>query len=129
MPRKQATQSADKARVPLALQGTLSQVPVHDFLQFLAQGGRTGLLEVISGRRHGYARLQEGQIVFSVFRGRHGLTALHAMLSLTEGDYEFIEGHEVALPAQVEPGPPQSPLDVIEVLLQWEAKRRNESSP
>jgi Domain of unknown function (DUF4388) len=124
---KKSTSLSDKLRTPMGLQGTLTQVPVHDFLQFLAQGNRTGVLEVVSGRRHGFMRLKDGHIVFASFRGRYGLAALYAMLPLNEGDFEFIEGSEAAPPSHVEGGPPHEPMDVVDVLLQWEVKRRNEN--
>jgi Domain of unknown function (DUF4388) len=111
---------ADRLRVPTGLQGNLAQVPVHDFLQFLAQGKRTGILEVISGRRHGYIQISRGQIDHAVFRGRAGLNAVFALLGLTDGDFEFFEGEDAGLPTNFEKGEPHEPLEVLDVLLRWE---------
>jgi hypothetical protein len=120
----QATSLADGLHAPTGLQGTLAQVPLHDFLQFLEQGKRQGVLELVSGRRHGYLRFQNGCIHDCSFRGRYGLVALHAMLELKEGDYEFFEGADAVIPANAEVGPNQPPLEVVSVLLQWDAQVR-----
>jgi hypothetical protein len=118
------TSLADGLHAPTGLQGTLAQVPLHDFLQFLEQGKRQGVLELVSGRRHGYLRFQNGCIHDCSFRGRYGLVALHAMLELKEGDYEFFEGADAVIPTNAEVGPNQPPLDVVSVLLQWDAQLR-----
>lgn len=124
LPKPSAKSLADILQAPTGLQGTLAQVPVQDFLQFLAQGKRTGVLNVASGRRHGYVKFAEGRIVHCSFRGRYGLTALQAMLQLREGDFEFFEGSEAHLPSQAEGGVAHPPLDVVETLLQFDVRNR-----
>ncbi len=123
-PKSSPKSLADILQAPTGLQGTLAQVPVHDFLQFLAQGKRSGVLHVVSGRRLGYVKFSGGRIAHCSFRGCFGLVALQAMLKLNEGDFEFFEGPEAHLPVQAEGGEPHSPMDVVETLLQFDARNR-----
>lgn len=74
---------------PDALQGGLKHMPLPDLLQFLAQGQRTGTLEIKSGRREGLIRLVQGMVVHSEFRRSLDLDALFEMLSLETGDFVF----------------------------------------
>lgn len=115
---------SDRLKAPSGLQGNLTQVPVHDFLQFLAQGKRTGILEVVSGRRHGYIKMLSGQIEHAVFRGRSGLPALFGLLPLKEGDFEFMEGADAKLPVHAEAGEPHPTFEVLDVLFRWDAQMK-----
>lgn len=74
---------------PDALQGGLKHMPLPDLLQFLAQGQRTGTLEIKSGRREGLIRLVQGMVVHSEFRRSLDLDALFEMLTLETGDFVF----------------------------------------
>lgn len=74
---------------PDALQGGLRHMPLPDLLQFLAQGRRTGDLEINSGRREGIIRLVQGMVVHAEYRRTLDLEALFGMLSLESGDFVF----------------------------------------
>jgi|GEM_PF-4238785 len=110
--------------IPTGLQGNLTQVPLHDFLQFLAQGNRTGTLEIVSGRRLGYIGFARGQMTLCSFRGRQGQAALHSLLPLGEGDFEFYEGEGFELPPTAQGGEFKAPLAVVDALMHWDAQKR-----
>ncbi len=106
------------------LQGNLAQTPMHDLLQFIALGKRTGALQVASGRRAGTVWFVEGTIVKNTFRGKQGMEGLFQVLDLKEGDFEFQE-QEVSSEAS------DSVYEVIDVIMVWmgrSAKKPERSS-
>jgi len=74
-----------------ALQGNLAQTPLHDLLQYLALGHKSGILELVSGRRTGRIVLQDGRVYKDSYRGKDGLEAMFMMMDLAEGDFAFYE--------------------------------------
>lgn len=99
-----------------ALQGNLAETPLHDFLQYLSLGRKSGILELVSGRRAGRMVFQGGKVYKASFRGKESLEAMFLMLDLPEGDFEF---HEQAL----DETPAQHPLEVVDVIMLWMDRR------
>jgi len=100
------------------LSGGLQHMALADLLQFLAQGGHTGTLQLTSGRRSGTIRLVQGLVVHSEFRRQFDLDALFELLSLEIGDFRF----------QFEPQPtePVRGREVVDILMLWlEAKEES----
>jgi len=100
---------------PDALQGGLRHMPLPDLLQFLAQGRRTGTLEIKSGRREGLVRLVLGMVVHAEFRRVQDLDALFEMLSLDTGDFVFTPS--------TPPDYPVSGREVVDILMLWLARK------
>ena len=100
------------ANGPLPMQGNLTQTRLHDFLQYLSLGGKSGILELASGRRTGRMIFQSGRICKSSFRGKEGVDAAFLMLDLPEGDFEF---QEQALEGESA----RHPMEVVDVIMQW----------
>ena len=94
------------------LQGNLAQTPLHDLLQYLALGHKSGILELASGRRNGRVVLKDGRVYKDSFRGKDGLEALFMMLDLAEGDFEF---YEQGLDDSIS----FSGLEVVDVIMLW----------
>lgn len=94
------------------LQGNLAQTPLHDLLQFLALGHKSGILELASGRRTGRIVLKEGRVYKDAYRGKDGMEALFMMLDLAEGDFEF---YEQALEESIS----FSGLEVVDIIMLW----------
>ena len=94
------------------LQGNLAQTPLHDLLQFLALGHKSGILELASGRRTGRIVLKDGRVYKDAYRGKDGMEALFMMLDLAEGDFEF---YEQALDESIS----FSGLEVVDIIMLW----------
>ncbi len=94
------------------LQGNLAQTPLHDFLQFLSMGKKSGQLEIVSGRRAGLIDLKAGKIERSFYRGLEGLEAIFLLLDLSVGDFEFHEQKDGADIAHLD-------LEVVDLLMVW----------
>lgn len=103
---------SDRRAGTAGLQGNLGQTPLHDLLQYLALGRKTGILELVSGRRAGRMILNEGKVCKNTFRGKEGLDAMFMMMDLTQGDFEFYE----RIP---EEAPPADGLEVVDVIMLW----------
>lgn len=93
------------------LSGGLQHMALADLLQFLAQGGHTGTLQLTSGRRAGTIRLVQGLVIHAEFRRQYDLDALFELLSLQIGDFRF----------QFEPQPtePVRGREVVDILMLW----------
>lgn len=100
---------------PDSLQGGLRHLAMPDLLQFLAQGRRTGTLEIKSGRREGLVRLVQGMVVHAEFRRVQDLDALFEMLSLDTGDFVFNPS--------TPPDYPVSGREVVDILMLWLARK------
>lgn len=94
------------------LQGNLGQTPLHDLLQYLALGRKSGILELVSGRRTGRIILKEGRIYKNSYRGKDGLEALYLMLDLSDGDFEFYEQNMPDLENLAS-------LEVVDIIMLW----------
>jgi hypothetical protein len=120
-PEPSSTKQPRKSLVPPkdeVLSGGLQHMALADLLQFLAQGGHTGTLQLTSGRRSGTIRLVQGLVVHSEFRRQYDLDALFELLSLQIGDFHF----------QFEPQPtePVRGREVVDILMLWlEAKEES----
>lgn len=94
------------------LQGNLAQTPLHDLLQYLSLGHKSGILELVSGRRTGRVVLKDGRVYKDSYRGKDGLEALFMMLDLAEGDFEFYE-------QTLEDSISFSGLEVVDIIMLW----------
>lgn len=105
-----------ESRGGLGLQGNLAQTPLHDLLQYLSLGRKSGVLELASGRRTGRIALAEGRIGGTSYRGKEGMDAAFLMLDLAEGDFEFYE--QPPKPAETTPA-----LEVVDLIMLWMARK------
>lgn len=99
-------------RASAGLQGNLTQTPLHDLLQYLALGHKSGILELASGRRTGRVVLKDGRVYKDSFRGKDGMEAMFMMMDLAEGDFEF---YEQTLDDSVS----FSGLEVVDIIMLW----------
>src|SRR5262245_57110959 len=76
------------ARGGLRLQGNLTQTPLHDLLQYLSLGRKSGILEVTSGRRTGRMVMRDGKVCKSSYRGKEAMEAAFLLMDLPDGDFE-----------------------------------------
>lgn len=120
-PRQAPESGPNAAKGGAGLQGNLAQTPLHDLLQYLALGRKSGILELASGRRTGRVVLKDGRVYKDSFRGRDGLEALFMMLDLSQGDFEFY-GHNP------EDAPSHTGLEVVDIIMLWmERKSRKKA--
>jgi hypothetical protein len=103
-------------RAGLGLQGNLGQTPLHDLMQYLSLGRKSGVLELASGRRTGRIVMGEGKVQKAAYRGKEGMEAVFLMLDLAEGDFEFYEQAKAESAAQ-------PPLEVVDVIMLWMARK------
>lgn len=95
-----------------ALQGNLAQTPLHDLLQYLALGHKSGILELACGRRTGRIVLKDGRVYKNSYRGKDGMDAMFMMMDLAEGDFEFYE-------QSLEDSVSFSGLEVVDIIMLW----------
>ncbi len=100
---------------PETLHGGLRHMPLPDLLQFLAQGRRTGTLDIASGRRTGQIRMVEGLVVHAEFRRTTDLDALFGLLSLETGDFVFAP--------TTAPEYAVSGREVVDILMLWLSRK------
>ncbi|HLP43209.1 MAG TPA: DUF4388 domain-containing protein [Fibrobacteria bacterium] len=111
------------------LQGNLAQIPLHDLLQYLALGRKSGVLELASGRRAGRIMLEAGRISRCVYRGKEGLDAAFLLLDLAEGDFEYRErAWEAPAASTAAPGG-SAPVDAVDVIMLWMARKSRHKQP
>jgi hypothetical protein len=123
--RAASGQAGDGGRPGVGLQGNLAQIPLHDLLQFLALGRKSGVLELASGRRTGRILLSDGRIVRCEYRGKQGMEAAFLMLDLAEGDFELLEpaaGSGEGAPAQAAPQGAEA-LEAVDAIMLWMARK------
>lgn len=113
--------SATERRGGAGLQGTLAQTPLHDLLQYLSLGRKSGILELVSGRRAGRVVLKEGTVCKNSYRGKEGMEAMFMMMDLPEGDFEFYE-------QTIEEAPTQSCLEVVDLIMLWMDRKTNKKA-
>lgn len=99
-------------RSNVGLQGNLAQTPLHDLLQYLALGRKSGILELVCGRRTGRIVLKDGRVYKDSYRGKDGLEAMFMMMDLEEGDFEFYE-------QTLEDSVSFSGLEVVDIIMLW----------
>lgn len=90
-------------------------MPLPDLLQFLAQGRRTGRLEIKSGRREGSVQLVQGMVVHSDYRRSTDLDAMFEMLSLDTGDFVFTPS--------TPPDYAVNGREVVDILMLWLSRK------
>lgn len=100
---------------PEGLQGGLKHMPLPDLLQFLAQGRRTGTLEITSGRRGGLIRLVQGMVVHAEYRRTDDLDALFGLLAMETGDFVFSP--------TTPPDYQVSGREVVDILMLWLSRK------
>lgn len=109
--------SVREAPKPEVMAGGLQHMALADLLQFLAQGGHSGTLNITSGRRSGVIRLVQGLVIHAEFRREQDLDAMFGLLSLKIGDFRF----------RFEP-PPAEPVrgrEVVDILMLWLARKED----
>lgn len=95
--------------------GLLHALGVADLIQLLNSTLQSGMLTVKDvGQRAGKLILIQGEVAEAEFGDLKGEEAVYAMLSLTEGDFEFAQGT---------PTPPKSPISRKTVSLLLEGLR------
>ncbi len=67
--------------------GSLQEMSLPDVIQILANGRKSGRLQVDSGNLHGEMMFQEGSIHDATFGDLSGAEAVYGILRLTEGDF------------------------------------------
>ncbi|MFZ1865450.1 MAG: HD domain-containing phosphohydrolase [Polyangiales bacterium] len=72
--------------------GSLQEMALPDVIQVLANGRKSGRLEVRSGARHGEMRFQHGSIHDARFGELDGAEAVYGLLRLTEGQFVLEPG-------------------------------------
>ena len=97
--------------------GGLAHMALADLLQFLAQGGHSGTLEIDSGRRSGTIRLVQGLVTHAEFRREQDLDAMFELLSLKIGDFRFR--------FETPPDQPVRGREVVDILMLWLSRKEN----
>ncbi len=82
---------------PSALTGVLARTPLRDLLVALAAEKKTGALSVTTGAGAGEIRLQDGEIVDTVYMRLEGKKALCRLLGEAEGTFTFFAGRAAVL--------------------------------
>jgi response regulator RpfG family c-di-GMP phosphodiesterase len=67
--------------------GSLQEMSLPDVIQILANGRKSGRLQVESGKLHGEMMFQQGSIHDATFGDLSGAEAVYGILRLTEGDF------------------------------------------
>jgi len=67
--------------------GSLQEMSLPDVIQILANGRKSGRLEVSNGTLHGEMMFQDGSIHDATFGDLQGAEAVYGILRLTEGDF------------------------------------------
>jgi response regulator RpfG family c-di-GMP phosphodiesterase len=76
-----------KPRGGRGVAGSLQEMALPDLIQVLANGRKSGVLKVHSGRLHGEMMFQDGSIHDAVFGDLTGAEAVYGILRLTDGDF------------------------------------------
>jgi hypothetical protein len=103
------------------VQGNLAQTKLHDLLQFLALGSKSGILEISCGRRSGRLMLCEGRVVKVSYRGQEGLEAIFMLMDVVEGDFEFTEQF-------VEETASSERWEVVDIIMLWMNRKPKKKS-
>ena len=74
----------------MTLRGSVASFPLETIVQLLAATAKTGQLEVRSGAESGTLGFAEGRLVAAVSGDDGGDTALGAVFTISDGDFEFV---------------------------------------
>ena len=74
----------------MTLRGSVASFPLETIVQLLAATAKTGQLEVRAGAESGTLGFAEGRLVSAVSGDDAGDTALGAVFTLADGDFEFV---------------------------------------
>ena len=103
---------------PEVMAGGLQHMALADLLQFLAQGGHTGTLQITSGRRTGIVRIVQGLVIHAQYRRAQDLEAMYQLLSLSIGDFRF--------KFEEPPSEPVRGHEVVDILMLWLSRREEQ---
>lgn len=103
---------------PEVMAGGLQHMALADLLQFLAQGGHTGTLQITSGRRTGIVKIVQGLVVHAQYRREQDLEAMYQLLSLSIGDFRF--------KFESPPGEPVRGHEVVDILMLWLSRKEEQ---
>ncbi len=78
----------------MALQGSLSELPLPDVIQLVSVSGKTGAFEIQGEQETGKIYLREGQIVDAVVGRLRGDSAVYEMAIWSQGNFSFNPGEE-----------------------------------
>lgn len=78
----------------MALQGSLSELPLPDVIQLVSVSGKTGAFEIQGEQETGKIYLSEGQIVDAVVGRLRGDSAVYEMAIWSQGNFSFNPGEE-----------------------------------
>jgi len=78
----------------MALQGSLSELPLPDVIQLVSVSGKTGAFEIQGEQETGRIYLSEGQIVDAVVGRLRGDSAVYEMAIWSQGNFSFNPGEE-----------------------------------
>ena len=76
-----------KKQSPRGVSGSLQEMALPDVIQILANGRKSGRLQVSSGTLHGVMMFQDGSIHDATFGDLSGAEAVYGILRLTDGDF------------------------------------------
>ena len=74
----------------MTLRGSVASFPLETIVQLLAATAKTGQLEVRAGTESGTLGFAEGRLVSAVSGDDAGDTALGAVFTMSDGDFEFV---------------------------------------
>lgn len=83
----------DLSRADGAFRGDLSEVPMPALLQMLAEGGKTGLLSVVTPRGAARLWMEKGRPVHASTATKEGVDAAFELCRLAEGRFLFATDH------------------------------------
>lgn len=78
----------------MALQGSLSELPLPDVIQLVSVSGKTGAFEIQGEQETGKIYLREGQIIDAVVGRLRGDSAVYEMAIWSQGNFSFNPGEE-----------------------------------
>lgn len=78
----------------MALQGSLSELPLPDVIQLVSVSGKTGAFEIRGESENGWIYLRDGQIVDATVGRLRGDSAVYEMAIWSDGTFTFNPGEE-----------------------------------
>jgi hypothetical protein len=78
----------------MALQGSLSELPLPDVIQLVSVSGKTGAFEIQGEQETGRIYLRDGQIVDATVGRLRGESAVYEMAIWSQGNFSFLPGEQ-----------------------------------